>query len=154
MAVYYVDTSAVVKRYAQEIGTSWMSRLADPLSGHDLYTVRLTGPEAIAAIFRKVRTGELVQADATRAAHNFRTDWQHHYHVVDVSVSIADHAMALAERHGLRGYDAVHVATALELHTLRQAMSLPSLVFVSADSAQLLVAQAEGMQIENPAAYP
>jgi hypothetical protein len=50
MAVYYLDTSALVKRYAQERGTAWMLSLTDVTAEHDLYTVRMTGPEMIAAL--------------------------------------------------------------------------------------------------------
>lgn len=59
MAVYYLDTSALVKRYALESGTTWIASLTDPAVGHDIYTVRLTGPEMVAALFRKARTGEI-----------------------------------------------------------------------------------------------
>jgi hypothetical protein len=38
-------------------------------------------------------------------------DWQQQYQIVEVTVAVADHAMTLAERHALRGYDAVHLAT-------------------------------------------
>lgn len=47
MAVYYFDTSALVKRYANEVGTAWIISITDPLVRTDLYTVRLTGPEMI-----------------------------------------------------------------------------------------------------------
>jgi hypothetical protein len=31
MGAYYLDSSALVKRYAQEIGSSWVDRLTNPL---------------------------------------------------------------------------------------------------------------------------
>jgi uncharacterized protein len=68
MAVYYLDTSALVKRYAQKRGTAWMLSLTDVTAEHDLYTVRVTGPEMIAALFRKVRTG--AQQRETAAAES------------------------------------------------------------------------------------
>ena len=79
MAVYYFDSSALVKRYAQEIGTTWIVGITTPVAGHDIYLVRITGPEIVAALFRKVRTGEITQADAIRAATNFKTDFQVQY---------------------------------------------------------------------------
>jgi hypothetical protein len=62
--------------------------------------------------------------------------------------------MTLAETHGLRGYDAVHLAAALEVEAVRVARQLPSLVFISADNDQLLAAGAEGLHVENPNSYP
>lgn len=133
MAVYYFDTSALVKRYAQELGTAWVINITDPTAGHDIYVARITGPEMIAALFRKVRTGEIAQADALRAAENFKVDFRWQYQIVELTPEVADRAMALAERHGLRGYDAVQLAAALELHMVRKRMKLPPLIFVSAD---------------------
>jgi len=51
MAAYYFDTSALVKRYAQETGTVWVRNLTNVVAKHDIYTVRLTGAEMIAAFF-------------------------------------------------------------------------------------------------------
>jgi len=53
VAAYYLDTSARVKRYTRERGSTWVTRLLAHRAGHDLYTVRLTGPEAIAALTRR-----------------------------------------------------------------------------------------------------
>jgi predicted nucleic acid-binding protein len=154
VTAYYFDTSALVKRYVLETGTSWVLSLVDPVSAHDLYMVQLTGPELIAALFRRVRTGSLSLADARRVASNFRADWQNQYLLVEIRAGIVERAMALAETHGLRGYDSVHLAAALEVEIARRAQQLPSLVFVSADNDQLIVASTEGLQVENPNSYP
>jgi len=154
VGVYYFDTSALVKRYAQELGTAWVMSITNPTAGHDIYVSRITGPEMIAALFRKVRTGEIAQVDALRAAENFKVDFRSQYQVVELTAEIADRAMALAERHGLRGYDAVQLAAALELHTVRKRMKLPPLIFVSADDDLNRAGQVEGLMIENPNAYP
>ena len=154
MTVYYFDTSALVKRYVLEVGTPWVLHLVDPANANEFYMAQITGPEIIAALFRRVRTGTLTLADARRAATNFRADWQNHYQVVEVRTNIIEHAMTLAENHGLRGYDAVHLAAALEIHIERTAQHLSPLVFVSADNDQLQIAVAEGLHVENPNSYP
>jgi predicted nucleic acid-binding protein len=59
----------------------------------------------------------------------------------------------LAEKHGLRGYDSVHLAGALIVQEIRQAMNLSTLTFVSADDEQLQAAADEGFSIENPNNY-
>lgn len=61
--------------------------------------------------------------------------------------------MHLAESHGLRGYDAVHLATALALQQIRQSAGWSPLTFVSADNNQLSAANAEGVLVENPNNY-
>jgi len=153
VATYYLDTSAIVKRYTHEQGTSWVQNLMARPQGNDLYTVRLAGPEAIAALTRKARVGAVSTADATRASRAFRRHWQRRLLVVEVTAAIADRAMDIATTHGLRGYDAVHLAAALTVEDARRLAGLPALTFVSADNDQRQAALAEGLLAENPNAY-
>jgi predicted nucleic acid-binding protein len=150
VAVYYLDTSALVKRYAVETGTAWVVFLTSPTAGHEIATVRVSGPELIAAVARKVRSGQLAPADAERARAAFRADWQAQYLIVEVTAAVAERAMDLAWRHGLRGYDALHLAAALELQDVRRSLGLPALTFVSADRDQLQAASAEGLPVDDP----
>ena len=62
--------------------------------------------------------------------------------------------MDLAEAHGLRGYDAVHVAAAARLERQQQARGLAPIVFVSADHDQLRAAAAEGLTVDDPNQHP
>jgi len=150
VAVYYLDTSALVKRYIQEAGTTWLIDITDPVANHDLYIVRITGPEMIAAFFRKVRMQEMTNADASRATANFKTDFANQYQIVEITSDLADRAMNLAQQYGLRGYDAVQLAAASELHTVRNSMGLPPLTFISADNNLNTAARADGMMTEDP----
>jgi hypothetical protein len=54
----------------------------------------------------------------------------------------------------LRGYDAIHLAAALIVVETRQPLGLPTLTFVSADSAQRQAGTAEGLLVEDPNTYP
>ena len=45
MAVYFFDSSALVKRYVQETGTAWVVGVLDPTAGNDLYMARIAGAE-------------------------------------------------------------------------------------------------------------
>lgn len=62
--------------------------------------------------------------------------------------------MDLAQQHGLRGYDATHLAAALAIHDIRRALGLSALLFVSADAAQLQAAAAEGLATDDPNQHP
>jgi uncharacterized protein len=154
VASYYLDTSALVKRYTREQGTAWIVGLTTPHGGHNLFTVRLTGPELIAALTRKARMGGLAVVDAERRARAFRRHWQRRYLILEVTGPLADRAMDVAAAHGLRGYDAVHLAAALTVEDARRSAGLPTLTFVSADDDQRQVALAEGLLAENPNVHP
>ena len=87
----------------------------------------------IAALARKVRTGQVAPQEAASAGGSFRQDWRDQYQIVEVSTDVADRAMELAEKHGLRGYDAVHLGAAVAVQAQRQARRAPPLTFISAD---------------------
>lgn len=124
--------------------------ITDPAVGQDIYIVRITGPEMIAAFFRKARAREMASEDASRATENFKADLRNQYHIVEVTANLADRAMSLAQLHSLRGYDAVQLAAASELHTIRNRMGLPPLTFISADSVLMRAAESEGLRADNP----
>jgi hypothetical protein len=52
MGAYYMDSSALVKRYANETGSLWIRSLTAPQAGHDLFTAHITGIEVVAAMAR------------------------------------------------------------------------------------------------------
>jgi hypothetical protein len=150
MTHYYFDSSALVKRYVAEIGTAWVQSVCAPTAKHILYTVRVSGAEIVAALFRRARTGTLVLADAHTAAAQFKLDFQNEYQIAEITEALTLEAMRLAETHGLRGYDSLQLAAALSLQNLRASLALPSIIFVSADEALNQVAIAEGLQVDNP----
>lgn len=153
MAAYYLDTSALAKRYVMEQGSEWVETLITAVES-DLYTGRLTAVEIVAALARKARTGGTTPAEAMRGIQDFRYDWPRDYLILEVTPGMTERAMDLAQAHGLRGYDAVHLGAALDLHDARQEEGLPALVFVSADDDQRRAAVAEGLPVEDPNAHP
>lgn len=154
MAVYYLDASALVKRYVAEVGTAWVTDLCAPAAGNTLNSARITCAELIAALFRRVQVGSLTPADAQTAAARFRSDLLSQYELVEITESVVNTAMRLAETYMLRGYDAVQLAAALELQTVRASFALPPLTFVCADGWLNAVASAEGLSVEDPNLHP
>ena len=154
MADYYIDASALAKRYVQESGSGWVLALTNPQAGVTCHTVAITGAEVMSARVRKMRTGSMTLVELQQAAALLRRQWRRTLNVRDVSSDIVDRAMDLVERHGLRGYDAVHLATALAVSAERQCAGLSALVFISADRTQLQAARTEGLAGENPNDFP
>ena len=150
MAEYYLDTSALVKRYAREVGTPWVLELIE--SGNNIRIVSITGPEMIAAFHRKARVGEISKEAAAQASDNFKEDYRGEYQIVEISSEdVIESAMSLAETHNLRGYDAVQLAAAIRLKNL---CGLNDLIFVSADINLNAAASSEGMVTDNPNDHP
>ncbi len=107
MAVYYLDTSAILKRYVLETGTAWVQSVTAPSARNSLFVVRITLAETIAAITRRERGGTISRLDAATALADFQLDFARQYRIVEVSAGLVAEAATLARRHALRGYDAV-----------------------------------------------
>jgi uncharacterized protein len=150
VAAYFLDSSAVVKRYVTEAGTQWVRGLCDPTAGHTLYIARITGAEVIAALARRARTGSLTPGAAQSAMAAFRSDFGGAYLVSELTPALIERAMDLAEARGLRGYDAVQLATALDVNTERCGSGFLPLTLVSADTDLNDAAKAEGLTVEDP----
>lgn len=154
MSVFYLDTSAIVKRYFPEPGTVWIQALADPGSGHTLILGELTLAETAAVIAAKQRASSgitLTQRDAI--LQRFLQHCNDEYVLVPVERAIVDQAVLLTQRHRLRGYDAVHLAAALTTNMYYLNAGMSGLTFVAADDDLIVAARAEGLSAENPHAY-
>ena len=113
--ILYVDTSALVKLYVEEAGT--LGVVARVEHAEAVATALVTYAEARAALARHRREGGITGADLRRAVRELDRDWQT-YNIVDLSDSLVHSAGALAERHALRGYDAVQLAAVMALRAV------------------------------------
>ena len=154
MASYFVDSSALVKRYVNETGSAWLSGLVAPAAGNDIYIARITTVEVISALMRRARGGTIAATDARAACLLFMNDLLHDYEIVNMTETLLNHAMTLAETHGLRGYDAVQLATALAANAALVAAGLPDLAFVAADGDLVAAARLEGLSADDPNLHP
>ena len=154
MGAYYCDSSALVKRYANETGSLWVRSLTDPQAGNDIFIAHITGIEVVAAIARKTRMGEISEDDTTTAIRTFKSHFTTQYQIVLLTTVIVERAMELVERHRLRGYDATQLASALVIHAELAASGVSQLVFISADANLNDVAQAENLSVQNPNDHP
>ena len=154
MAGYFVDSSALVKRYVNETGSVWLSGLVAPAAGNDIYIARITTVEVLAAVTRRAPGGTIAATDASAACLLFRNDLSYDYDIVDMTETLLNRAMMLAETHGLRGYDAVQLAAACEVNAFCAVSGLPPLTFVSADRELNTAATGEGLLMEDPNAHP
>jgi predicted nucleic acid-binding protein len=103
----------------------------------------------VAAITRRQRGGHLAPADAATALADFHYDFARQYLIVEVSRGLLSQAASLARVHALRGYDAVQLAAALEIHALA-----PTLTLLSADAELNAAATAEGLAVDDPNSHP
>ena len=149
MAIYFHDTSALVKRYVQEVGTAWLQALTSPQTSDIHIIARITKPELVAAVSRRERGGNLAAHHAATALQDFDYDFVNQYQIAEITPMLLDRAAVLARTHRLRGYDAVQLVVALEAWSI-----IPTLTLISADSELNAAATVEGMTVDNPNAHP
>ncbi|MEH2022679.1 type II toxin-antitoxin system VapC family toxin [Nostoc sp.] len=63
MAIYFIDSSALVKRYISETGSAWVLELFNPTLNNEVFIAAITSVEIIAAITRRSRGGNISITD-------------------------------------------------------------------------------------------
>jgi predicted nucleic acid-binding protein len=151
---YFLDTSALVKRYIPETGTDWILLITDPATENFLAISQITWVEVLSAMSRRYREESLSLERFDLTLQDFQDDFDTQYRVIEINQGLIELAGQLVIQYPLRAYDAVQLASALRLQSLFSQMTNIQLVFVSADDRLLHIAQSEGLVTENPNSYP
>jgi uncharacterized protein len=154
MAIYFLDSSALVKRYIREQGSTWICNLFEPPLDNQFFLAAIAGVEIISAITRRAKNQSINVANAIAIHSQFKQDFHTEFQIIEISGKIINSAINMAELYNLRGYDAVQLASARELNMLSIQNGLSEINFVSADNDLNTAALAEGLIIENPSNYP
>ena len=137
--ILYLETSNLVKLYVREADSVEVSKLVSDAEA--VATSIIAYAEARVAFARKLRDKGLTEQDHARIKKDLDRDWESLF-VIKLTDAVVQSAGDLAEKRSLRGFDALHLASALEL---RNAVSLPVL-FSSSDTRLRDSAKEEGLQ--------
>jgi uncharacterized protein len=151
---FYLDASALVKRYLAETGSAWVESLCADQTNNAIAIARF-GLVEIAAAFAGKRRGQFITDNAYESVLGaLLHDARERYRLVAVGPSVIDNAIQLTRRQKLRGYDAIHLACALAVNKPLVEHDLPPLTFIAADDNLLAAARWEGLATENPNDHP
>jgi predicted nucleic acid-binding protein len=137
--ILYVDTSALVKLYVPEPESGAVQALVGSAQVAAVSVVAFA--EARAAFARKRRERAVNPKDYRRIVREFDDDWDH-YFVVDVTEPLVKRAAQLADKHGLRGYDAIQLSSAIVLRD----QSGEAVSFCCFDGRLLRASRREGLK--------
>jgi len=138
--ILYLDTSALVKRYfnepySVEVISLWKG-------ARELVTSSAAYAETMATFYRKKRETRLGQKIFDKILESFQEEWN-----IFIRVHITDELNPLIHRvvaqHALRGYDAIHLASALTIHERLN----EDFLFACFDRRLVQAAQLEGLSI-------
>lgn len=121
MAIVYFDTSALVKLVVEEPGSDTAAGLWDGCDA--AVSSRLAYPEVCAALAAAGRNRTLVHEALVECQRSWERIWTE-LRPVELTAQVAAAAGRLAERRHLRGADAVHLASALEVGTHHLVMAV------------------------------
>ena len=110
--IVYLDTSSLVKLYVEEEGSADVA--ASVKKARAVATSMIAYAEARAAFARRFREGSLTKRAYKSLLLSFEKDWTN-YAQVKVSQDLIRLAGDLAEKHALRGFDAIHLSSAMFL---------------------------------------
>jgi predicted nucleic acid-binding protein len=144
LALYYLDTSALVKLYVREPGTDRMLKLVTPGKGDRFAILSLAQVELQSAVRRRQRAGDLAASIADKLLGIF----QRHVEVLFEQEPVGDveiqAACALIDSYGLKTMDAIHLAVFVSL-AMRTQPGEANLV--SADAQLLRSAEKQNLTI-------
>ena len=136
--IVYLDTSSLVKLYVEEDESSKVDALVK--SSKVTATSLVAYAEARAAFARRFREKAFTKDEYNRLKELFDEDWSR-YLILNVTRDMIRLASDLAEKHALRGFDSIHLASAL---TLCQELSSP-IVFSCFDDNLQKASEREGL---------
>lgn len=104
----YLDTSSLLKLYVEEGGSDQIASLTGRAS--TVATSAVAYAEARAAVARRRRERVLTPRSAAQVIESLDADWAS-FARIEVTDALARRAGLLADQFGLRGFDAIHLAS-------------------------------------------
>jgi predicted nucleic acid-binding protein len=154
MALYFLDTSALVKRYISETGSPWIRELCESES---IVISALALAEVNSVFARRNREGAISVSDRNALLHVFQNHVTQ-YSLVDVDRIVLNTAgtfiLQAPTATALRSLDAIQLASTHSFTTIGADSGDVSLTFVSADTRLLAAAQWAGFATDNPENHP
>lgn len=99
---------------------------------------------------RRLNRRDINQTEFDEACDDLEQDFATQYRIVALTEAIIRNEGSLARSHGLRAYDAVQLAAALETSRIFSRVEATQLTVVSADAELNAAAIAEGLNVEDP----
>ena len=141
----FLDTSALIKAYLREEGTSSLRRAIDGMRG-SAYVTRFVALEVLSALAKQTRANVLTRRRYRSVRAAFLVDLSATLSFVTVTDDVLSTASELVGRYrrvSVSAMDVLHVASALELqaHTPEK-----EVVLATSDHGMLALAKATGLK--------
>jgi predicted nucleic acid-binding protein len=148
---FYLDASALTKRYAPEPGALIIDHLFSRVAPDRIFVLHLGVAEVVSILVRKRNAKILSLKLVSQAFTDFEAEIinQPLTRKLEANADLINAALPLIRRHSINATDAILLRSALDLAAGLRA-SGDDLVLVASDHRLLRAAQAEGLLIFNP----
>jgi predicted nucleic acid-binding protein len=148
LALYFLDTSALVKLYVEEQGTDRLLPLVSNQPENRFAVLAISVVEIRSAIRRRQRAGDIDDNVATAILESVQSHLETQFMRQAVNDTVIDRALEMIDRYALRAYDAVQLAGCLVLC----AITAQEFTFICSDHRLLEAARSERLTVLDPAA--
>ncbi len=138
--IVYLDTSSLVKLYVEEIDSEKIKNFAH--NAAVVSTSKIAYAEARAAFVKKQKERGFSPKDLKKIVEDFNRDWES-YFVIEITDGLIRFAGDMAEKYILRGFDSIHLSSAIHLKNRTSS----DVHFSSFDTRLNLSAEKEGIVI-------
>lgn len=147
MNCYFLDSTAFIKLFVQEVGTESIIRLMEATEDNRKLISAGTPLEVYAALKRRERAGGIAPEDGEAARNILRVEAARMVQQ-PLNPAVLEAARQVLDRHELRSAEALQMGAAVVAREMFQGMEI---IFVSSDRRLLDVAKIERFEILNPA---
>ena len=144
---YYLDASAWVKLYFQELGSEWIARFWAARFGTASSTLGVV--EVLAAVARRMAAARVDSATIELTLHAIEADFSG-FQRIPFDEPVIRIACSLPKKFKLRAADTIHLASVLRLRQI----SNSEIVLVASDDELLKAAAEEGIVVLDPRITP
>lgn len=113
----YLDTSSLIKLYHTESGTEELDGIFESNQVQEVFVSSLTKVEFNSALWKKVRTKDLIEIEAVEIMASFEADYSN-YSFIEVTQEVLLVAKELISKYGLNGLrtlDSIQLASILKV---------------------------------------
>lgn len=147
MPVYYIETSALLKKYRTEKGTDAVEELFQEKHENDRFvTSYLTLLESVSVVTRMFKSGSFSRRLYQATLGNLERDSSRLMSLDSVSDAVISEAIKQSMTHALRAPDAIHLASALRISSA----SNEKIYFLCSDTRLKTACLSSGLLVLDP----
>lgn len=148
---FYLDASALAKRYAPEPGTAVINHLFARLTPARMFVLHIGVAEVVSILVRKRNAGKLSRTAFTQAFVDLQAEIinQLALRKLDADATFVAAALPVILKHSINSTDAILLCSALDVAVSLSARG-NDLVLIAADQRLLRAARTEGLLTFNP----